>query len=104
MGINTNANYIIRWIVFLASFSKFILKHSDNDFISGLIKKSFIDLFEKHITKYEHFDKVKIRITGSIGFFFNTYIKEVAKEYNSTIDLIVKEPIQRLAEYHINLL
>ena len=86
---------------FLASFCEFILDNSNHEQIARLIKKSFRDLFEKHITKYENYTDHKIRITGSVGFYFQEFIYEIAKDFNASIDLIEKSPITRIALYHI---
>ena len=86
---------------FLASFCEFISKHEEDSFLNTLVKKSFTDLFLNHITKYENYTNFKIRVTGSIGFHFQNQLKEVAKEFNTHIDLIEKNPITRLTQYHI---
>ena len=86
---------------FLASFGEFILEHSKDENMNTLVKKSFTDLFLNHITKYENYNNFKIRVTGSIGFYFQNQLKEVAKEFNAHIDLIEKNPITRLTQYHI---
>jgi N-acetylglucosamine kinase-like BadF-type ATPase len=87
---------------FLASFCDFILKHSQNPTIDKIIKKSFTDLFLKHITRYANYQDYKIRVSGSVGFYFQEQLKEVAKDFNTHIDLIERNPIMRLAQYHIN--
>lgn len=86
---------------FLASFCEFISKHKEDSFLNTLVQKSFTDLFLNHITKYENYTNFKIRVTGSIGFHFQNQLKEVAKEFNAHIDLIEKNPIMRLTQYHI---
>lgn len=88
---------------FLASFTKFILDNSNDNYIINIINKSFTDLFEKHICKYENYKNLKIRLTGSISFYFEKFIRKVANDFNASIDLIEKEPITRLAQYHINI-
>jgi N-acetylglucosamine kinase-like BadF-type ATPase len=87
---------------FLASFSKFISAHCKDPQINDLIIKSFTDLFLNNITKYPNIENLKIRITGSIGFYFKNQLKEVARNFNLNIDLIDKSPINRLSQYHIN--
>ncbi len=86
---------------FLASFCEFISKHKENSFLNTLVKKSFTDLFLNHVTRYDNYTNCKIRVTGSVGFHFQNQLKEVAKEFNAHIDLIEKNPIMRLTQYHI---
>lgn len=87
---------------FLASFTKFVLKYSNNESVSEIINKSFSDLFIKHICKYDNYDKLKIRATGSVSCFFQDQFKKIALKFNTKIDLIEKEPINRLVQFHIN--
>ena len=87
---------------FLASFTKFVLKYSNNESVSEIINKSFSDLFIKHICKYDNYDKLKIRATGSVSYFFQDQFKKTALKFNANIDLIEKEPINRLVQFHIN--
>ncbi|MDA3954991.1 MAG: ATPase [Bacteroidales bacterium] len=87
---------------FLASFCEFISEHSKDLILSDMINKSFTDLFVNQITKYEDYKNCKIRFVGSIAFYFKNQLKEVAKSFNSNIDLIERAPITRLAQYHFN--
>ncbi|MFC2096148.1 hypothetical protein ACFLQ3_00440 [Bacteroidota bacterium] len=86
---------------FLASFCEFIIEHKNEKFINSLVLKSFADLFDKHVTKYDNYKDVKIGIVGSIGFYFQSHLKDVAKQYNIDINLIEKSPINGLTQYHI---
>jgi N-acetylglucosamine kinase-like BadF-type ATPase len=86
---------------FLASFTEFILLNIDNAFINEMIKKTFRDLFKIHICKYSNYQKEKIRVTGSVAYYFKKQLIEVASEFNLEIDLIVKNPISRLAQFHL---
>jgi len=86
---------------FLASLSKFVLDNQAEPFLAELIKKSFQDLFDKHITRYKNYSSYKVRISGSIAFYFEEFIKEAGTEFDAKIDLIEKSPITRMALYHI---
>ena len=86
---------------FLASFCEFISENSNDKRINEIIKKAFTDLFNNHITKYENYQNHKIRGIGSVGFYFQNQLKEVAKEFYAQIERIEKSPIQGLAQYHI---
>jgi N-acetylglucosamine kinase-like BadF-type ATPase len=86
---------------FLASFTEFILVNSNDSYVNKIIKKTFRDLFKIHICKYKNYQKHKIRVTGSIGYHFKKQLIEAASEFNAKIDLIEKNPISRLAQFHI---
>lgn len=87
---------------FLASICEFIYDNSSEEYINNLIQKSFTDLFERHIIKYENFTNYKIRAVGSVAYYFKDFLNEVARRYNTNIDLIIKKPIQELANYHLD--
>ncbi|NOQ26586.1 MAG: hypothetical protein GQ564_14605 [Bacteroidales bacterium] len=87
---------------FLASFCEFISEQSKDSSINDMIIKSFTDLFVNNITRYENYKKCSIKITGSVGYYFKTQLKEVAKRFNANIDLIERSPINRLVQYHFN--
>ena len=89
---------------FLASICEFISTNISKEPMTGLIYKSFTDLFEKHIIKYENFVNYNIRAIGSIAYYFKDLLNEVAGKYNTNIDVIVKNPIQKLANYHLDLI
>lgn len=89
---------------FFASICEFIYNKKENEFIVKLINKSFTDLFEKHVTKYKNYQNYKIRATGSVAYYFQDFLKSIASDFNATIDWIEKKPINKLVEYHINLI
>lgn len=86
---------------FLASFTKFIKANSSTPEIQTIIDKSFIDLFEKHICKYINYKNEIIRATGSIAHYFEKDLKKIAANYELDIDLITKDPINLLTEFHL---
>lgn len=86
---------------YLASFTKFIKANIHVDELNNLVKKSFVDLFTKHITKYQDYTSFKIRATGSIAFYFKEELKQVAQDFKTKIDLIKQSPLDLLIKYHI---
>ncbi|OFX18644.1 MAG: hypothetical protein A2041_04745 [Bacteroidetes bacterium GWA2_31_9b] len=86
---------------FLASFCEFISNNSEHKQIDSIIKKSFNQLFKNHICKYPEYKKYKIRVLGSTGFYFEKQLKEIAAEFKLKIDLILKNPIKELVDYHL---
>ncbi|PLX16042.1 MAG: hypothetical protein C0597_08165 [Marinilabiliales bacterium] len=86
---------------FLASICEFIFEKKENNVIQDIIYKSFNDLFNTHIIKYKNYHQYKIRATGSIAYYFKDYLNKVASEFNTSIDLVVRAPIFKLADYHL---
>lgn len=87
---------------FLASFAEFIYEYRSEDSIKKIINKSFSGLFDKHITQYKNYKKYTIRAVGSVAFYFKDMLNEVATTYATRVEQVEKEPIQKLAGYHIS--
>ena len=59
----------------------------------------YSDILTFHVKLYEK-SKVKINFIGSVAFFLQEEIKKTAEKHNCTIGHIVKNPIDKLIEYH----
>lgn len=86
---------------FLASTSPFILEHLDIKEVNDLVKYCFRQFFEYNVLKYDNYKDLKLTFTGSIAHFYNGVLKDVAREYDLEIDLILHSPMEGLLEYHI---
>lgn len=84
---------------FLASFAQFINEHKTNPRIQQLLIDAFDAFFQKNIIAYSHFSR-PVGIVGSIGYYFQDEIKQVAKKYNIKISKIIQSPIKELIYYH----
>lgn len=89
--------------MYLASFSKFIIRFKDEKYIRRIIKKGFEKFFEYRVLPYKkQLNKVPIYFVGSVAFYFNDILEEVAKKYNTKITKVVQRPIDNLVAYHSN--
>jgi glucosamine kinase len=87
---------------FCAGFTKFISGSiSDTSYTRNLVKQAFIDFFESLVTRYENYQEYTFNCTGSIGLFFKEILSETATSYNMKIGVILKTPIEGLAQYHL---
>lgn len=84
----------------LSSFSYFINDHIDHPFIQALVKKSFDNFFITYILKYPNYNEIPIRFTGSIASQYQNILKESASGFGLQIDLILKNPMDGLIEFH----
>jgi N-acetylglucosamine kinase-like BadF-type ATPase len=87
---------------FLASFAEFLYEQRSEKSIQKIINKSFTKLFDKHITQYKNYKNYTIRAIGSVAFYFKDMLNEVAATYATRVEQVEKEPIQKLACYHIS--
>jgi N-acetylglucosamine kinase-like BadF-type ATPase len=86
---------------YLATFAEFMFLNKDSDYIVSLIKKG-IRLFAKNmILQYKDvLQSVPVHFAGSIAFFSQEEIKEVAMEMGFTIGNFERRPIEGLVSYH----
>jgi len=85
---------------FFASFTRFIFEHMHDPYIQKMIRKGFSELFKKQIMKVDGWQNHNIRFSGSIAFYFKPLLMEIAVEYGTGIDRILKAPIDELVLYH----
>ena len=85
---------------YLASFSEFYADHLSNKYIFDLISNSFREFFINQIEHYSKHKKVPISFVGSVAFFFESLLRQIATEFDVKVDKILRSPINALAEYH----
>ena len=86
---------------YLANFAEFMFLHKDSDYTINLIKEG-VRLFVKNmIFQYkEHLKTVPVHFAGSIAFFAQNEIKEVAEEMGFKVGNFVRRPIDGLIPFH----
>ncbi|WP_298513293.1 N-acetylglucosamine kinase [uncultured Kordia sp.] len=90
---------------YLASFAEFMFLHKDSEYILELIKNGFREFAQNMIMQYEEELKtVPVHFAGSIAFFSENEIKEVAKEFGFTVGNFIRRPIEGLVAFHTNAL
>jgi N-acetylglucosamine kinase-like BadF-type ATPase len=85
---------------FLAGFSKFVYDHKDHEYCQALLDDAFTKYFERYIIQYPDYQKYRLRIVGSVGYFFQDLIKEKAQHYGIEFDKVIQGPIDGLLKYH----
>ena len=99
-NINSNVYNNSRANVYLAKFFPFVSENKNHEQMQELIKTSLDEFFRLHICCFPNHKEVKINFIGSVAFFLQEEIKAVALSYNCKIGEIVKNPIDKLIEYH----
>ena len=88
---------------YLANFAEFMFLNKDSDYILELIKKGIRIFVENYIMQYkEELKTVPVHFAGSIAFFSENEIKEVAQEMGFTVGNFERRPIEGLVTYHAN--
>ena len=99
-NINSNVYNNSRANVYLAKFFPFVSENKNHEQMKKLIKTSLDEFFRLHICCFPNHKEVKINFIGSVAFFLQEEINEVALSHNCEIGYIVKNPIDKLIEYH----
>jgi len=89
---------------YLATFSKFLIKHKGNKLFQKIIKNGLERFINHQILQFDNAKQVPIHFIGSISFFLKEEIKQALEEKGLTMGRIVQRPIEELVKYHIRLL
>ncbi|TRX48617.1 N-acetylglucosamine kinase [Fulvivirga sp. M361] len=86
---------------FLASFSPFLLKYAEEAAVTKIITQNFKAFFNYYVLRYPQLHTVKsISVVGSIGYYYQKYLLQVADELGISIHKILKNPMDGLVEFH----
>lgn len=83
---------------FLAQFSKHIYQYKKEPYFHQLLITCFKDFFFRNISQYP--ESLAIGLIGSIAYYFQEELLDVARQDNRTITIIEKSPIDGLIKYH----
>ncbi len=88
---------------YLASFAEFVFLNKDSEYIKNLIKSCFRTFTRNMILQFKNELKTApVHFAGSIAFFSQDEIREVAKEFGFKVGNVVRRPIEGLVAYHIS--
>ena len=86
---------------YLATFAEFMILNKESDYVQNLIKKGLRIFVKNMILQYkEEVKTVPVHFAGSIAYFTQEEIKEVAQEFGFTVGNFERRPIEGLVEYH----
>ncbi|WP_104733656.1 N-acetylglucosamine kinase [Hanstruepera ponticola] len=89
---------------YLASFAEFMFLNKESDYIKTLIKKGLKLFSENMIFQFkDELKSVPVHFAGSIAFFSENEIREVANELGYKVGNIVRRPIEGLVSYHTSM-
>lgn len=85
---------------YCAAFAPFLAQNLDEECISTLIKGSFKQFFERHVSTYDNYKTLPINFVGSVAHHFKYLLEEVAVNHGCRMGIVIKAPIGKLIEYH----
>ena len=84
---------------FLASFSFFLEKHLDHEYVYELVKQNFRNFFTRNIMHYDY-EHYPVHFMGHIAYHYADILREVAAEFGVSVGQIEKSPMPGLVRYH----
>ena len=85
---------------YLAHFAEFILRNERNVYFNKVLHKGMKDFFKNRILPFAEAQNVPVHFVGSIAYFAQDIIKDVARFNMIELGNIVRRPIDGLIEYH----
>lgn len=85
---------------YLATFSRFLIKHKDIPLFQDIIAKGLKRFINHQILQFDNAKEVPIHFIGSISHFLKDEIETALKQKGLTMGRIVQRPIDELVKYH----
>lgn len=87
---------------YLAHFAEFILKNERNAYFNKVLHKGIKEFFKNRILPIEESKELPVHFVGSIAYFSQDIIKDVARYHMVKLGKFVRRPIDGLIEFHRN--
>jgi len=85
---------------YMATYSFFVFHHRNHPFMSGLIQRVLGAFFENQLLRFEESKSYPINFVGSVAFYYQDFLYELAGHYQLKIGNIIEKPISALCLYH----
>lgn len=85
---------------YLASFVPFLVENKYDEYIHNMVIRSFDDQFVNCVLRYEKVKEIQVGFIGSVAFYLQDELKQVAKNHGVNITKIIRNPLEELAAYH----
>ncbi len=85
---------------YLASFAEFIFTNERNGYFYKLIMEGMKNFIEHRVLCFKEAQNVPVHFIGSIAYFSQDIIKDVAKPYHLEIGNFVRRPIDGLLSFY----
>lgn len=85
---------------FVASYGAFLGEHADHPFIRDMLYDGFHNFITRIVMNYTDAQKYEVRFIGSVAYAHQEMITRILAENNMKAGLFIRNPMQRLVEYH----
>jgi glucosamine kinase len=84
---------------YLASLSRFMIKHTSHPYIAKLIHDVFQEFVQTNIKDYQNYKTVDCHFVGSIAYYYQDILTDVCKANGVRIGKILQKPIEGIYNY-----
>lgn len=88
---------------FLAGLSIFLHENIELPEVRSLVREAFDSFFLRNVMQYPDYHMLKVSFTGSIAYYYQDILKEVAAGRGLHVGTIVKAPMEGLLAYYAGL-
>lgn len=85
---------------YLAQFTHLLSRHSDDEYVHGLVVNEFCNFFVRNIRAY-HRPDMSVNCVGSIAHYFARELEEAALSTDCKVGKIIQSPVEGILEYHL---
>jgi N-acetylglucosamine kinase-like BadF-type ATPase len=87
---------------YLAHFAEFMFKNDRNAYFNKVLHKGIKEFFKNRILTFDEAFDVPVHFVGSIAFFAQDILQDVARYHMVELGEVVRRPIDGLINYHKN--
>jgi glucosamine kinase len=85
---------------YAARFTRFISENPDEPSLKELVTQEFGLFFRRNVLQYPQAAELPVHFTGSIAWYFQDALNEVAKSHHLRLGKIIQTPMDGLLTYH----
>lgn len=85
--------------IYLASFSRFMMKHKEHPFIQTLLTNGFQEFVETNLKDQNNSNSLPFNFVGSIAYYYQDKLKAVCLKNGIQVGNIIQKPIDALFRY-----
>ncbi|MEZ5000031.1 MAG: ATPase [Bacteroidales bacterium] len=86
---------------YVAGFVTFISENLESAYLYEMVLNGFRLFLQRNVLHYEGYPSLRIAFTGSVAWYFREILIKAMGEFNLSPGDIVKDPADRILEYHI---
>ena len=88
--------------LYLASFFRFMYENKQEAIFDSIFRNGIQHFFDIHIKCFDNYKNYPLAFVGSVSYYLQDYINEIATQEGMKIQEIVQSPIENLVKEHFS--